>query len=154
MSTVTSSVDQVSEDAMGLGARVRAALGGPTQAILRIGAGLLFMQHGMQKILGWLGGFGGPGQTAELFSQFGLAGVLELFGGLLIVLGLFTQPVALILAVEMVAAHFIAHQPQGGFPVQNAGELPLLYALVFLFFMAHGSGPWSLDRVLGRRKGS
>ena len=122
-----------------------------THAILRIGAGLLFMQHGVQKLFGWLGGVDGQGGTAELFTQFGLAGVLEFFGGLMIVLGLLTRPVALILVIEMIAAYFIAHAPQGGFPVQNGGELALLYALVFLFLTGFGAGPWSLDEVIKRR---
>lgn len=126
---------------------------GPTAlAILRIGAGLLFMQHGVQKLFGWLGGFGGePGATAELFSLMGLAGVLETFGGLLIVLGLLTRPVAVILAIEMVVAFFMAHFPQGGFPVQNNGELPLLYALVFILLAALGPGAANLDRLMSRR---
>ena len=84
-----------------------------THGILRIVAGLLFMQHGVQKLFGWLGGFGPEGGTAPLFSMFGLAGVLEVFGGLLIVLGLFTRPVALVLVVEMLSAYVIAHLPRG-----------------------------------------
>jgi putative oxidoreductase len=129
------------------------SLGPATHALLRIGAGLLFMQHGAQKLLGWLGGFGGePGATAELFSLMGLAGVLELFGGLLIVLGLLTRPVALLVALEMVSAYFMAHQPRGGFPIQNGGELALLYALVFVFLLANGSGPVSLDRWWARQR--
>ena len=121
--------------------------------ILRIGAGLLFMQHGVQKLFGWLGGFGGtPGQTAELFSQMGLAGVLETFGGALIVIGLLTRPVAIILVLEMIAAYSIAHAPQGGFPVENGGELPLLYVLVFLKLAAIGAGPASVDHALSKRK--
>lgn len=117
-------------------------------AVLRIGAGLLFMQHGVQKLFGLLGGAGGTGAPVELISQFGLAGVLEFFGGALIVLGLFTRPVAALLALQMVAAYFIAHLPQGGFPIQNGGELALLFALVFGFLAAAGAGTWSLD---GRR---
>src|SRR5690606_28589408 len=97
-------------------------------AVLRIGAGLLFMQHGAQKLFGWLGG-----DSVELFSLMGLAGVLEFFGGLIVVVGLFTRPTALVLSMLMVAAHFMVHQPQGGFPVQNRGELALLYALVFAY---------------------
>src|SRR5690606_30792385 len=85
--------------------------------ILRIVAGLLFMQHGVQKLFGWLGGFGPDGGTAPLASMFGLAGVLETFGGLLIVLGLFTRPVAVILVVEMLSAYVIAHLPQGFWPI-------------------------------------
>jgi putative oxidoreductase len=129
------------------------ALGSVTHAALRIGAGLLFMQHGAQKLFGWLGGIGGqPGATVELFSQMGLAGVLEFFGGLLIVLGLFTRPVALILMLEMVTAYFTVHNPRGGFPIQNGGELALLYALVFAYFVGNGSGTASLDRWLAGRR--
>ena len=120
-------------------------------AILRIGAGLLFMQHGLQKLFGLLGGFGGtPGATAPLMSLMGLAGVLEFAGGLLLVLGLFVRPVALILAMEMIVAYVQAHLPNGGFPVQNGGELALLYALVFFFLAARGAGPVSVDARQGR----
>ena len=75
-----------------------------TWAILRIITGLAFMTHGLPKLFGWLGGFGGAGEAAELMSRFGVAGVLETFGGLLIVLGLFTRPVAFILAGQMAVA--------------------------------------------------
>ena len=115
-------------------------------AILRIGAGLLFMQHGLQKLFGMLGGFGGtPGATAPLASLMGVAGILELVGGALLIAGLFVRPVALILAVEMIYAYFQAHFPQGGMPIQNGGELALLYALVFVFLAARGAGPASVD---------
>lgn len=123
-----------------------------TVGLLRIVTGLLFMQHGVQKLFGWLGGFGGqPGATADLMSMMGLAGVLETFGGLLIVLGLFTRPTAFILAGEMAAAYFMAHAPNGFWPMLNGGELAALYAFIFLFFSANGSGPFSVDRVLSRR---
>lgn len=124
----------------------RTGLAGITHAILRIGAGLLFMQHGAQKLFGWLGG-----DAVELVSLMGLAGVLEFFGGLLVVLGAFTMPVAGILTIEMIVAYFMAHAPQGGFPIQNDGELALLYALVFLFLTGNGAGPWSID---GPRRGN
>lgn len=115
-------------------------------AVLRIGAGLLFMQHGLQKLFGMFGGFGGaPGATAPLDSLLGVAGILELVGGALLVAGLFVRPVALILALEMVIAYFQAHLPQGGMPIQNGGELALLYALVFGFLAARGAGPASVD---------
>lgn len=117
-----------------------------THAILRIGAGLLFMQHGAQKLFGLLT----DNPPVELFSLMGLAGVLEFFGGLMIALGLLTTPVAIILTLEMLAAYFMAHGP-GGFPIQNGGELALLYALVFAFFAAHGPGRWSVDAQLGSR---
>lgn len=116
-------------------------------AVLRIGAGLLFMQHGAQKLFGLLGG-----DAVELVSLMGLAGILEFFGGLLIVLGLLTQPVAVILTLEMLIAFFMAHQPQGGFPIENSGELPLLYALIFAFLATLGAGPASLDRRLRNRE--
>lgn len=118
------------------------------KAIFRIGAGLLFMQHGAQKLFGLLGGT----QVGSLFSQMGLAGILEFFGGLLIVLGLFTRPVAIILSLEMIIAYFIAHQPQGGFPIQNGGELALLYAFTFALIATIGPGLFSLDARLSKRR--
>lgn len=119
--------------------------------VLRIVAGLLFMQHGVQKLFGWLGGFGGtPGGTAELFSLMGLAGVLETFGGLLIVLGLLTRPVAFILAGEMVVAYFMAHLPNGFFPIQNGGEPAVLYCFIYLALLANGPGAFSIDRAMNR----
>lgn len=121
------------------------------QGIMRIVVGLLFMQHGAQKLFGWFGGLGGqPGATAELFSQMGLAGVLEVFGGLLMVVGLVTRPVALVLFLEMVVAYFLVHLPQGPWPILNGGELALLYAAVWLFFAAAGPGWASVDRTMGR----
>ncbi len=125
--------------------RVPTSLGPITHAILRVGAGLLFMQHGAQKLFGWFGGMGPEGGTAELFSLMGLAGVLEFFGGLFIVLGLFTRPVALILLLEMIGAYVIAHMPQGGAPVENMGELALLYFLIWLYLAGNGAGPASID---------
>ena len=122
-----------------------------TYVFLRVGAGILFFQHGAQKLLGWFGGMGGEGATAPLFSLIGLAGVLELVGGVLLVLGLFVIPVATILTIEMLFAYAIAHMPQGGWPIQNQGELALLYALVFAFFAAHGAGAVSLDRWIAAR---
>lgn len=128
------------------------AVAGPTHALLRMGAGLLFMQHGAQKLFGMFGGMDGQGMTAELVSRMGLAGVLELFGGLLIVLGLATRPVAVILVLQMIAAYFIAHVPQGSIPIQNGGELALLYALVFAYLAGNGAGPASVDAALARRR--
>src|SRR6476646_10157430 len=116
-------------------------LGPYTHAALRIGAGLLFMQHGLQKLFGMFGGVGLNGASVPLVSQFGLAGILETFGGLLIVLGLLTPPVAL----AMLVAYFQFHCPQGGMPIENRGELPRLFMLVWLFFAGNGAGPFSLD---------
>jgi putative oxidoreductase len=123
-----------------------AALAPWTHALLRVGAGLLYMQHGLQKLFGWFGGMDGSGASVTLVSQMGLAGVLETFGGLLLVLGLFTRPVALLLAGEMLVAFLQAHLPRGGVPLQNGGELPLLFMLVFLFLAGHGAGRASLDQ--------
>ncbi|HUF13954.1 MAG TPA: DoxX family protein [Longimicrobiales bacterium] len=128
-----------------------ARFGGPAHAILRIGAALLFLQHGVMKLFGWLGGVDGAGGTVELMSIYGLAGVIEVFGSILLAIGLFTRPVAAIAFVEMLAAYAIAHMPQGGFPVQNQGELALLFALVWLFIATNGPGPWSVDRRLAHR---
>ncbi len=117
-------------------------------SLLRIVAGLLFMQHGAQKLFGLLGGFGGtPGATAPLFSIFGLAGILEFFGGLAILLGLFTQVVAFILSGHMAVAYFMAHAPRGLWPIQNEGELAAIYSFVFLFLATAGGGRLSLDRL-------
>jgi putative oxidoreductase len=80
----------------------------------------------------------------------GLAGMLELVGGVLLILGLFVRPVALILTVEMIVAYVQAHLPNGGFPIQNGGELALLYGLIFLFLAARGAGPVSIDARQGR----
>ena len=119
-----------------------------TLNLLRIVSGLLLAQHGVQKLFGWLGGR----QVESLFSLTGLAGVLELCGGLLIVLGLFTRPVAFILAGEMAAAYFLRHAPQGFWPIVTRGELAALYSFLFLYFAAHGAGEYSLDELLRRRE--
>ena len=119
-----------------------------THAALRVAAGILFMQHGAQKLLGWLGGLNGSGATAPFASQFGVAGVLELAGGLLLLLGLFARPVAFVLMLEMLVAYGKAHLPLGGWPIQNQGELALLYAAIFLFFVGHGAGPFSVDALV------
>jgi putative oxidoreductase len=113
---------------------------------LRIGAGLLFMEHGLQKLFGWLGG-----QTVPLATQLGVAGVLELFGGLMIVLGVLTRPVALVLTAEMIVAYSLAHAGRAVWPVQNGGELALLYALIFAYLAANGPGAFSVDRVVDER---
>ncbi|HEY4719730.1 MAG TPA: DoxX family protein [Candidatus Methylomirabilis sp.] len=125
-----------------------------TLNLLRIMTGALFIPHGAQKLFGVLGGFGGqPGGTVPLLSLMGLAGLLEFFGGLLVLLGLFTRPVAFILSGEMAAAYFMAHIPQGFWPLLNRGELAALYCFVFLFLSASGGGDLSLDTVMskGRR---
>ena len=123
-----------------------------THDLLRIMTGLLFMQHGLQKMLGMLGGYRGtPGATAPLLSQSGVAGTLELVGGLLVALGLFTRPTSFLLSGLMAVAYFRAHAPDGFWPLVNRGELAVLYCFVFLLLAATGAGPWSLDALLRRR---
>jgi putative oxidoreductase len=126
-------------------------LAGATHAVLRIGAGLLFFLHGAPKLFGWFGGMGPAGGSAELFSLMGLAGVLEVFGGLLIAVGFLTRPVAVLLAAEMLAAYVMAHAPQGPIPYSNGGELALLYLVVWIFLAGNGAGPASADARLARR---
>jgi putative oxidoreductase len=115
---------------------------------LRIIAGFLFMAHGSQKLFGWPAAE--PRTPVELLSIMGLAGVLETFGGLLLLLGLFTRPVAFVLAGEMAIAYFMAHAPRGFFPLLNKGEPAVLYCFVFLYLAAAGPGPWSLDALRQR----
>jgi putative oxidoreductase len=127
-------------------ARALAARWAPgLHALLRIGAGLLYMEHGLQKLFGLFGGMGPAGGSVPLVSLMGLAGVLECGGGLLLVLGLFTRPVAVVLLLEMLYALATVHLPKGGAPIQNGGELPLLYALIWAFLAGNGAGPASLD---------
>lgn len=112
-------------------------------ALLRIVAGLLFAQHGLQKLFGWLGAKG----AVELMSLMGAAGIIEVVGGMLIAIGLFTSPVAFIASGEMAFAYFMAHAPQGLWPIMNGGELAVLYCFIFLYFAAVGSGRWSVDSL-------
>jgi putative oxidoreductase len=118
--------------------------------LLRMGAGLSFMQHGAQKLFGALGGQGG----AEFPSQFWLAGMLETWGGLLIVLGLFTRPLAFVLAGEMAWAYIQSHLPQSVFPIVNRGEPAILFMLIWLFIAANGGGAFSVDGLLALRRRS
>jgi len=116
-------------------------LAGVTHVVLRVGAGLLFLQHGLSKVFGLLGGSAVP-----LASMYGVAGLLELVGGVLLVAGVLTRPLAAVLTVEMAVAYVIGHQMQhGGWPIQNDGEEALLYAIVFAFLAGHGAGPVSVD---------
>ncbi|OLE54906.1 MAG: DoxX family protein [Acidobacteria bacterium 13_1_20CM_3_53_8] len=114
-------------------------------SILRIVTALLFMEHGAQKLFG----FPAPmqGGAPPLMSMFGVSGILEFFGGLLILLGLFTRPVALILAGEMAVAYFMVHAPGGLWPLLNRGELAVLYCFIFLYLVFAGAGEWSVDRL-------
>jgi putative oxidoreductase len=118
---------------------------------LRIVSGLMFMQHGTQKIFGFPAPAGGP---FELLSQMGVGGVLELVGGALIVLGLCTRPVAFVLSGMMAVAYAQFHWQFGGasfFPMVNQGELAALYCWVFLYLAFAGPGAWAVDHVLKRK---
>jgi putative oxidoreductase len=117
----------------------------PLQSLLRIVAAFLFLTHGTQKLFGVPAAE--PRPPVELLSLMGVAGLLETVGGVLLLVGLFTGPVALVLAAEMVAAYVMAHVPRGAWPLLNGGELALLYACAWLFFSAAGPGPWSLDTL-------
>jgi putative oxidoreductase len=110
-------------------------------AILRVMTALLFLQHATAKLFG----FPDIGMNPPLFSLFGFAGVLELVGGVLILIGLFTRPAAFILAGEMAVAYFMAHAPQNFFPVLNQGESAVLFCFIFLYLVAAGPGAGSLD---------
>jgi putative oxidoreductase len=117
-------------------------------ALMRIVTGLLFACHGAQKIFGVLGG-----QKMEYASMMGLAGFIELIGGLLVAIGLVTGYAATLASGEMAAAYFMAHAPKGGMPIQNGGELAVLYCFVFFYIAARGAGVWSVDGAMsGGRK--
>lgn len=121
------------------------------QSVMRIVLGLLYMQHGGNKLLGFPGNdhlvFVSPDKMLTLVP--GLAGVLELGGGFLLVLGLFTRPVAFLLSGEMAFAYFMAHYPTNHiFPFLNGGDDAVMFCFTFLFLSAAGAGPWSLDRGL------
>lgn len=109
--------------------------------VTRIVAGVLFACHGAQKLFGMLGG-----EQQALASLMGLAGVIEFFGGLLIALGIFTSWAAFISSGEMAVAYFMAHAPGGFWPIQNRGELAVLYCFVFLFIASRGGGKLALGK--------
>jgi putative oxidoreductase len=118
-------------------------------SILRIMTGLLFLQHGLNKFFNFP-----PAATQRPYELFtlapGLAGILEVGGGALLVFGLFTRPAAFILCGEMAVAYFMAHAPRAFYPYSNGGTLAVLYCFVFLYLFVAGGGEWSLDRLLRR----
>ena len=122
-----------------------------TLTLLRIVAGFLFMPHGAQKLFGWLGGMGGTGASASFPDLIWIAGVLEFFGGLCILLGAWTRPVAFLLSGMMATAYFMGHASQGFWPLVNRGELAVLYCFVFLSLAAAGGGPLTVDRLWQRQ---
>jgi putative oxidoreductase len=126
-----------------------------TLFLLRVVAGLLFLQAGGMKIFDWFGGIPAEyGGHPPMGSQTWIGGVLEFYGGAAILLGLFTRPVAFVLSGEMAVAYFQFHQPSGAWPVQNHGESAVLLCFIFLMLAAHGAGSWSVDGLLRRRRRS
>jgi putative oxidoreductase len=117
-------------------------------SIVRIVAGLMFMEHGLGKLFAFPIAQGNPG----MFQLLWFAGVIEAIGGLLLVLGLFTRPVAFIASGEMAVAYFYAHYPRGFYPLMNAGDAAILYCFIFLYFFVAGGGAWSLDRMISSRR--
>lgn len=121
-------------------------------SLLRIVSALLFMQHGAEKLFGVPGGAFALISSAKLFTAVpGLAGILEFGGGFLLLIGLFSRPVAFILSGEMAFAYFTVHFPNNHvFPILNGGGLAVLFCFTFLYLATAGPGPWSVDRALGR----
>jgi putative oxidoreductase len=115
-------------------------------SLLRMVTGFLFFQHGMQKLFAYP--MAPPGGRPPLASLYGAAGILEFFGGILIMLGLFTRPVAFILSGQMAVAYFTVHAPKGFWPTENEGEVAVFYCFAFLYFVGVGGGPLSLDALV------
>jgi putative oxidoreductase len=117
-------------------------------SVLRIVAALLFLQHGLAKLVGFphVASF----DNLQLLSLIGLAGAIELIGSVLLLLGLFTRPVAFIMSGEMAVGYFMAHAQRAFFPILNQGELAALYCFVFLYFAFAGGGAWSLDNMMSK----
>ena len=119
-------------------------------SVLRIIAAFLFMQFGTAKVVAFPAAIMPGGGTAPIGSLAGIAGLLETVGGALLLVGLFTRPVAFIVAGEMAVAYFIGHAPQGFWPVLNQGHPAILFCFVWLYLSAAGAGPWSLDARRGK----
>lgn len=121
--------------------RVLGRFGPQLYAVMRIVVGLLFACHGAQKLFGVLGG-----QQVVLASKFGLAGIIEFVGGLMIAIGFLTGTAAFVASGEMAYAFFTQHFPRGPVPIQNGGELAVLYCFVFLYIASRGVGIWGVDK--------
>jgi putative oxidoreductase len=119
------------------------------RSLFRIMAAFTFSLHGFQKFFGWFGGIGG--HSVPVNTMLGMAGLIESIGAPLIILGLFTRPVAFVLSGEMAIGYFRTHAPRDLWPLLNGGELAVFYCFMFLWLSAAGAGPWSLDRLLGRK---
>ena len=120
-------------------------------SVLRIVTGLVYIPHGTQKLFVWPVA-AKPLVPVELMSQAGLAGVLETFGGLAILLGFGTRPVAFLLAGEMAVAFFQVHYPRAFLPIQNGGDNAVLFCFIFLYLIFAGAGPWSVDNAIANRQ--
>jgi len=117
------------------------------QSLLRVVAAFLFMQYGTAKLFAFPAALLPNGGTVGVVSLLGVAGILEAAGGLCLLVGLFTRPVAFLLAGEMAVAYFKAHAPHGFWPLLNQGAPAVYFAFLWLFFSAAGAGPWSLDAL-------
>ena len=127
-----------------------AAWAGRFQSLLRIVAAFMFIQNGTMKLFAWPMGMPPDNSTAVFGTQTWVGGILETFGGGLMLLGLFTRPVAFLLSGEMAVAYFQFHQPHGTWPIQNQGGLAVLSCFVWLYYSAAGAGPWSVDAMRKR----
>jgi putative oxidoreductase len=113
------------------------------RSIIRIVIALLFLEHGLSRLFGWPSAL----PTPPVLTMYWFAGAIELCGGVLLCLGLFTRPVAFIMSGEMAFAYFISHAPRNFFPILNGGDGAILYCFIFLYFAFAGAGPWSLDAI-------
>jgi putative oxidoreductase len=120
------------------------------QSLLRIAAAAIFIPHGTQKLLAFPLAVPRPG--VPVASQLGVAGILEMIGGTLMLLGLFSRPVAVVLSGEMAVAYYLSHAPRGRWPILNGGELAVLFCFIWLFFAAAGPGPLSLDAIWRKKR--
>ena len=120
------------------------------QSLLRIVSAIVFMLHGTQKLFGFPSAT--PLPPSRMLSLLGAAGILEVFGGALMALGLFTRPVAFILSGEMAVAYFRQHAPRAFWPILNGGELAVLFCFLWLFFSVAGPGPISVDTMIRRKR--
>ena len=119
-------------------------------SVLRMVAAFLFMLHGTQKLFAWP--VSEPREPVALASLMGVAGILEFVGGFLLLIGLFTRPVAFLLAGQMAVAYFMAHLAQSFWPLLNGGEPAVLFCFIFLYLVVAGAGAWSVDAVLRNRR--
>lgn len=122
-----------------------------TYFLLRVVAGLLFIQTGGLILFGWFGGMPDQPSPPPLLSQVGIGGMLEFFGGIAILLGLLTRPIAFVLSGMMAVAYWQFHAPNGAWPVQNQGMPAILFCFIFLYLAAQGGGDWSLDALFRRK---